>query len=48
MPKANATSGEVPPVLATSVIGRDGRIKFTCFNPDYCRRISVRRVAAAL
>ncbi len=46
--KANASSDDVLPVPATYVIGRDGRIKFTYFNPDFQQRVSVRRVAAAL
>jgi len=46
--KANASSDDVLPVPATYVIGRDGRIKFTYFNPDYRQRVSVRRIAAAL
>ncbi|NVO33407.1 peroxiredoxin-like family protein [Hymenobacter lapidiphilus] len=46
--KANASSDDVLPVPATYVIGRDGRIKFTYFNPDYKQRVSVRRIAAAL
>ncbi|WP_051718889.1 peroxiredoxin-like family protein [Hymenobacter sp. IS2118] len=46
--KANAASDDVLPVPATYVIGRDGRIKFTYFNPDYKQRVSVRRIAAAL
>ncbi|GAA4017852.1 peroxiredoxin-like family protein [Hymenobacter fastidiosus] len=46
--QANASSDDVLPVPATYVIGRDGRIKFTYFNPDYRQRVSVRRVAAAL
>ncbi|GAA4368683.1 peroxiredoxin-like family protein [Hymenobacter saemangeumensis] len=46
--QANAASDDVLPVPATYVIGRDGRIRFTYFNPDYKQRVSVRRVAAAL
>lgn len=46
--KANASADDVLPVPATYVIGRDGRIKFTYFNPDFQQRVSVRRVAAAL
>jgi len=46
--KANAASGDVLPGPATSVIGRDGRSRFTYFNPDYRRRGPGRRVAAAL
>jgi len=46
--KANVAADDVLPVPATYVIGRDGRIRFTYFNPDYRQRVSVRRVAAAL
>jgi peroxiredoxin len=46
--QANASREDVLPVPATYVIGRNGRIKFTYFNPDYRQRVSVRRVAAAL
>ena len=46
--KANGSTHDMLPVPATYVIGRDGRIKFTYFNPDYRQRVSVRRVAAAL
>ncbi|GAA4506903.1 peroxiredoxin-like family protein [Hymenobacter ginsengisoli] len=46
--QANASPEAVLPVPATYVIGRDGRIKYVYFNPDYTRRASVRRVAAAL
>ena len=46
--KANAAADDVLPVPATYVIGRDGRIKFAYFNPDYRQRVSVHRVAAAL
>lgn len=46
--KANGSDTAVLPVPATYVIGRDGKIKFAYFNPDYRHRTSVRRVAAAL
>ena len=35
------------PVPATYVIGRDGKIKFAYFNPDYRHRVSVWQVAQA-
>ena len=46
--KANDSADDVLPVPAIYIIGRDGRIKPTYFNPDYRRHVSVRRVAAAL
>ena len=46
--KANGLDQAVLPVPATYVIGRDGKIKFAFFNPDYRHRASVRQVAAAL
>ena len=46
--KANGLDQNVLPVPATYVIGRDGRIRFAYFNPDYRHRASVRQVAQAL
>ncbi|MBC7447870.1 MAG: AhpC/TSA family protein [Hymenobacteraceae bacterium] len=46
--KANGADVDVLPVPATYVIGRDGKITFAFFDPDYRRRASVRQVAAAL
>ena len=46
--KANDLDQAILPVSATYVIGRDGKIKFAFFNPDYRHRASVRQVAAAL
>lgn len=46
--KANGFDTAVLPVPATYVIGRDGKIKYAFFNPDYRHRASVRQVAAAL
>ena len=46
--KANGATTEVLPVPATYVVGRDGKIKFAYFNPDFRQRVSVRQVAAAL
>ena len=46
--QANGAPGDVLPVPATHVIGRDGCLKYAHFNPDYRQRASVRRVAFAL
>ena len=46
--QANGAQEDVLPVPATYVIGRNGRIKYVYFNPDYKQRASVRRIAAAL
>ena len=46
--KANVAADDVLPVPATYVIGRDGRIKSTYFNPDYRQRGRCAGVAAAL
>ncbi|MDQ2794169.1 MAG: AhpC/TSA family protein [Bacteroidota bacterium] len=46
--QANGAATEVLPVPATYIIGRDGRIRFAYFNPDYRQRVSVRQVARAL
>ena len=45
---ANGLGQAVLPVPATYVIGRDGKIKFVFFDPDYRHRASVRQVASAL
>lgn len=45
---ANGADVAVLPVPATYVIGRDGKIKFAYFNPDYRHRASVKQVAQAL
>ncbi|MFD2786378.1 peroxiredoxin-like family protein [Hymenobacter rubripertinctus] len=45
---ANGASQDVLPVPATYVIGRNGKIKFVYFNPDYRQRVSVKQVAQAL
>lgn len=45
---ANGADTNVLPVPATYVIGRDGKIQYTYFNPDYRHRVSVREVAMAL
>ena len=44
----NGLDANVLPVPATYVIGRDGKIKFVFFDPDYRHRASVRQVASAL
>ena len=46
--KANGADAAVLPVPATYVIGRNGKITFVYFNPDYRRRASVKQVAQAL
>ncbi|ALW86687.1 hypothetical protein AUC43_17330 [Hymenobacter sedentarius] len=46
--QANGAPEDVLPVPATYVIGRNGRIRYVYFNPDYKQRASVRRIAAAL
>ena len=46
--KENDLDTNVLPVPATYIIGRDGKIKFAYFNPDYRHRVSVRQVAQAL
>ena len=45
---ANGASTNVLPVPATYVIGRDGKIRYAYFNPDFHHRASVRAVAQAL
>ena len=45
---ANGADVAVLPVPATYVIGRNGKIKYAYFNPDYRHRVSVREVAQAL
>ena len=46
--QANGLDQAILPVPATYVIGRDGKIKFAFFDPDYRHRASVRQVARAL
>lgn len=45
---ANGAATNVLPVPATYVIGRDGKIQYVFFDPDYRHRASVRAVAQAL
>ena len=39
--KANGANGANLPVPATYIIGKDGKIKYAFFNPDYSKRASV-------
>lgn len=45
---ANGTNGANLPVPATYVIGKDGKIKYVFFNPDYRLRPSVKEIAEHL
>lgn len=40
--EANGSNGANLPVPATYIIGKDGRIKYVFFNPDYRVRTSVK------
>jgi peroxiredoxin len=42
--KANGTNGANLPVPATYIIGKDGKIKYVFFNPDYSQRPSVKEI----
>jgi peroxiredoxin len=42
--KANGSNGANLPVPATYVIGKDGKIKYAFFNPDYKERASVQDI----
>ncbi len=42
--KANAENGANLPVPATYIVGKDGRIKYAFFNPDYSKRASVKDI----
>lgn len=44
----NGENGANLPVPATYVIGKDGKIKYVFFNPDYRKRASVKEIAAYL
>lgn len=46
--EANGVDVNVLPVPATYVIGKDGRIKYAYFNPDFKHRATVKAVAQAL
>lgn len=45
---ANGENGANLPVPATYVIGKDGKIKYVFFNPDYRKRASVQEIASYL
>lgn len=45
---ANGENGANLPVPATYVIGRNGKIKYVFFNPDYRKRASVKEIASYL
>jgi peroxiredoxin len=45
---ANGENGANLPVPATYVIGKDGKIKYVFFNPDYRKRASVKEIASYL
>jgi peroxiredoxin len=42
--KANGTNGANLPVPATYIIGKEGKIKYVFFNPDYSQRPSVKEI----
>ncbi len=42
--KANGSNGANLPVPATYIIGKDGKIKYAFFNPDYRQRPSVKEI----
>ena len=42
--KANGANGANLPVPATYIIGKDGKIKYVFFNPDYSKRASVEEI----
>lgn len=44
----NGANGANLPVPATYVIGKDGKIKYVFFNPDYRKRASVKEIASYL
>jgi len=45
---ANGENGANLPVPATYVIGKEGKIKYVFFNPDYRKRASVKEIASFL
>ena len=45
---ANGSNGNVLPVPATYIIGKDGSIKYVFFNTDYKQRASVKEILANL
>lgn len=42
--KVNGSNGANLPVPATYIIGKDGKIKYICFNTDYKKRASVQDI----
>jgi peroxiredoxin len=46
--KANGENGANLPVPATYIIGKDGKIKYAFFNPDYSKRASVKEILSNL
>ena len=42
--KANGSNGANLPVPATYIIGKDGKVKYAFFNPDYRQRASVKEI----
>lgn len=45
---ANGENGANLPVPATYVIGKNGKIKYVFFNPDYRKRASIKEIVAYL
>lgn len=45
---ANGENGANLPVPATYIIGKNGKIKYVFFNPDYRKRASVKEIASYL
>lgn len=45
---ANGENGANLPVPASYVIGKDGKIKYVFFNPDYRKRASIKEIASYL
>lgn len=45
---ANGENGTNLPVPATYIIGKNGKIKYVFFNPDYRKRASVKEIASYL
>lgn len=46
--QANGENGANLPVPATYIIGKDGKIRFVFFDPDYRKRVSVKDLASRL
>ena len=45
---ANGSNGANLPVPATYIIGKDGKVKYVFFNPDYRKRASVKEILEQL